>query len=67
MADKISNVFKNLRGFGRISERNATDALEEIRNSLLNADVNRKAADEFIGKMHKSAIGQKVLNKTLPE
>jgi signal recognition particle GTPase len=41
--------------------------LEEIRNSLFSADVNRDAVDEFIGKAHKSAIGQKVLNKILPE
>jgi signal recognition particle subunit SRP54 len=65
--DKISNIFRNLRGLGKISEKNVTDALEEIRNSLLSADVNREAADEFIGKVHKFAIGQKVLNKILPE
>ncbi|MDR2778880.1 MAG: signal recognition particle protein [Puniceicoccales bacterium] len=67
ITEKISNVFKNLRGLGKISEKNVTDALEEIRTSLLSADVNREAADEFINKVHKSAIGQKVLSKILPE
>ncbi|MDR1173785.1 MAG: signal recognition particle protein [Puniceicoccales bacterium] len=67
ITDKISNVLKNLRGLGKISEKNVADALEEIRISLLSADVNREAADEFIGKIHRSAIGQKVLDKILPE
>ncbi|MDR0693516.1 MAG: signal recognition particle receptor subunit alpha [Puniceicoccales bacterium] len=67
ITDKISNVLKNLRGLGKISEKNVADALEEIRTSLLGADVNREAADEFIGKIHRSAIGQKVLDKILRE
>lgn len=67
IADKVSNVFKNLRGLGKISEKNVSDALHEIREALLSADVNREAADDFIGKVHKSAIGQAVLNKILPE
>jgi signal recognition particle subunit SRP54 len=67
ITDKISNVFKNLRGLGKISEKNVADGLQEIREALLNADVNRKAADEFIEKVHKAAVGTSVLNKILPE
>jgi signal recognition particle subunit SRP54 len=67
IADKISDVLRDLRGLGKISEKNVTDALQEIRVSLLSADVSREAADDFIGKVHRSAIGQEVFSKILPE
>jgi signal recognition particle subunit SRP54 len=67
ITDKISNIFRNLRGLGKISEKNIGDALAEIREALLNADVNLEAADDFIGKVHKKAIGREVLSKILPE
>ncbi|MDR1433053.1 MAG: signal recognition particle protein [Puniceicoccales bacterium] len=67
IADKISDVFKNLRGLGKISEKNVSDAIREIREALLGADVNREAADDFLEKVYKAAIGQSVLSKILPE
>ncbi|MDR2777097.1 MAG: signal recognition particle receptor subunit alpha, partial [Puniceicoccales bacterium] len=67
ITEKIAGVFKNLRGLGKISAENISDALQEIRGALLAADVNREAADDFIGKVRKSAIGEKVFDKILPE
>jgi signal recognition particle subunit SRP54 len=67
ITDKISNSFKILRGLGKIPEKNVSDPLQEIRKGLLNIDVDREAADEFIDKVHGSPIGQKVLSKILPE
>ncbi|MDR3144058.1 MAG: signal recognition particle protein [Puniceicoccales bacterium] len=67
LADKISDAFKSLRGLGKISEKNVSDALQEIRTALLDADVNREAADEFIANVLKSSVGEKVLHKILPE
>jgi signal recognition particle subunit SRP54 len=67
IAEKISDVFKNLRGLGKISEKNISNSLEEIRNALLESDVNLGAADEFIAKVSRAAIGQSVLQKILPD
>jgi signal recognition particle subunit SRP54 len=67
ITDKISGVIKNLRGLGKISENNISDALREVRIALLDADVNREAADDFVENVRKSAIGQEVLKKILPE
>ena len=48
MFDKLSaslqKVFKNLRGYGKLTERNVQDALREVRLALLEADVNFQVA-----------------------
>ncbi len=67
ITEKISGVFKNLRGLGKISDKNIADALQEIRLALISSDVNREAADAFIGSVRKAAIGQEVVKKILPE
>jgi signal recognition particle subunit SRP54 len=67
LADRIAGVFKNLRGLGKISEKNVAEAMGEIRRALLDADVNREAADEFTEKILKSSVGEKVLHRILPE
>ena len=48
ITEKISGVFKNLRGLGKISDKNIADALQDIRLALISSDVNREAADSFI-------------------
>jgi signal recognition particle GTPase len=46
LSGKLQNVFRNLRGLGRISETNVADALREVRLALLDTDVNFKVARE---------------------
>ena len=48
LGDKLDKTFRNLRGVGRISEKNISDALREIRLALLEADVEYKVAQTFI-------------------
>jgi signal recognition particle subunit SRP54 len=67
VAEKVANAVKNLRGLGKISEKNVVNALDEVRSALLQSDVNREAAEAFIGKVHSASIGEKVLNTILPE
>ena len=66
LTDKLSNVFKKLRGQARLSESNMEDMLKEIRIALLEADVNFKVVKEFINNVKEKAIGQDVLNKLNP-
>ena len=40
LTQKLERVFKNLRGYGKLSEKNIADAMKEIRRALLEADVN---------------------------
>lgn len=59
-------MFKNLRGMGKISDSNVSDALREVRMALLEADVNFKVAREFIEEVRQKAIGQQVIQSIQP-
>ena len=53
LTDKLDKTFRNLRGVGRISEKNVSDALREIRLALLEADVEYNVAvdkESFVGR-----------------
>ena len=66
LSSKLQNVFKNLRGLGKISESNVSDSLREVRLALLDADVNFKVARDFIEKVKEQAIGLKVIQSIQP-
>ena len=61
LSDGLEGVFKKLKGQGKISEKNISDAMREIRMSLLEADVDFSVAKEFIAKVKEEALGEKVL------
>jgi len=62
----LERVFKSLRGHGKISEKNVTDALREVRMALLEADVDFKVAKEFIANVKEKALGEEVLTSVTP-
>jgi len=66
LSDKLQGIFKNLRGFGKLSEKNVADALREVRLALLEADVNYKVAKDFIERTKERALGQEVLTSITP-
>jgi len=66
LSDKLQDVFKNLRGQGRISDSNITDALREVRLALLDADVNFQVAKDFISRVKEKAMGEEVLRSVTP-
>src|SRR5688572_28191391 len=66
LTGKLRNVFKNLRGLGKISESNIADSLREVRLALLDADVNFKVARDFIERVREQAIGQQVIQSIQP-
>jgi len=63
---KIENALKKVRGQGRLSEKNISDSLREIRRILLDADVNYKVAKEFIDKVSEKALGKEVIASISP-
>lgn len=63
---KIENALKKVRGQGRLSEKNISDSLREIRRILLDADVNYKVAKEFIEKVSETALGKEVIASISP-
>ena len=61
LADKLQNVFKNLRGKGRLTEADVKTALKEVKMALLEADVSFKVVKQFISSVQERAVGQDVL------
>ena len=66
LSDKLSAIFKKIRGQARLTEKNMEDMLKEIRVALLEADVNYKVVKEFTNNVREKAIGQDVLAKLNP-
>ena len=66
LSDKLSSIFKKLRGQSRLTEKNMEDMLKEIRVALLEADVNFRVVKEFTNNVKEKAIGQDVLSKLNP-
>ncbi|MEM0897968.1 MAG: signal recognition particle protein, partial [Verrucomicrobiota bacterium] len=60
------DTFKRLRGQGRISEKNVSDAMREIRMALLEADVEFSVAKQLIERVQESALGESVLKSVTP-
>ncbi len=63
---KLETALKKVRGQGKLTEKNISDTLREIRRVLLDADVNYKVAKEFIEKVSVKALGKKVLASISP-
>jgi signal recognition particle subunit SRP54 len=66
LSEKLQSVFKNLRGYGKLTEQNVADALREVRLALLEADVNYKVAKDFIERTKQRALGQEILTSVTP-
>lgn len=66
LADKLQNIFKNLRGKGRLTESDVKAALKEVRMALLEADVNFKVVKQFVKSVEERAIGQDVMQSLTP-
>lgn len=66
LADSLESTLKNLRGQGKLSEENISDALREVRRSFLEADVNFAVTRDFVKAVKEKALGQDVLQSVSP-
>jgi signal recognition particle subunit SRP54 len=66
LSDKLQKVFKDLRGYGKLTPENIDGALREVRLALLEADVNYTVVKEFIAAVAEQAVGQEVLDSLTP-
>jgi len=66
LSEKIQSAFKKLRGKGKISEKDVSEALKEVRRGLLEADVNFMVVKDFIKKVQAKAIGEDVFGSLNP-
>ncbi len=66
LSDNLQGVFKKLRGQGKLSEKNVSDAMREVRLALLEADVEFSVARSFIASVKEKALGDEVLLSVTP-
>ncbi len=66
LTQSFQKIFKNLRGYGKLTERNVQDALREVRLALLEADVNFKVVKDFVTRIREQCMGEDVLDSVTP-
>jgi len=66
LTDRLSNAFRNFRGVGKLTEENMGEALKEVRQAFLSADVHFKVAREFIDQVREKCVGREVLKSVTP-
>ena len=64
--EKLSSVFKRLKGEARISEANIAEAVKQVRMALLEADVNYKVVKSFVSGVQEAALGESVIKSVSP-
>lgn len=66
LSEKLSSVFKRLKGRGKLTEADVKEAMREVRLALLEADVNYKVVKDFVAKVTEKAVGEDVLQSLTP-
>ena len=66
LTEKFSGIFRSLSGRGRITERNVRDAMGQVRQALLEADVHYKVVREFCESVLQKALGREVIESLHP-
>jgi len=66
LSQRLDQVFKKLKGRGKLTEKDIKDALREVRLALLEADVNYAVVKDFISRAEEKAAGQEVMQSLTP-
>src|SRR5215813_6354973 len=66
LTQRLENVFDRLRGRGRITEKDVEEAMREVRQALLEADVNFRLVKQFVKNVQERAVGAEVLQSLSP-
>ena len=66
LADRLQETFKKLRGHGKLTAEDVSEAMREVRMALLEADVNFKVVKDFVKRVKERAVGQDVLETLTP-
>ena len=67
LTEKLQSTFKKLSGQGKLTEKNVSDALREVRFALLEADVSYKIVRQFVDDVKERSLGQEILGSLTPE
>ncbi len=66
LTTRLDAVFERLRGKGRLTENDVNEAMREVRQALLEADVSFKVVKQFVARVQERAVGSEVLESLSP-
>ena len=66
ITERFESILRNVRGLGKITDKNINDTVREVRRALIDADVNFNVAKSFVNNVHHKAQGTKVLKSVKP-
>lgn len=66
LSSKLQDVFKHLKGKGKLTDKDVKLALREVKLALLEADVNFKVVKNFIKTIEERSVGQEVMESLTP-
>ncbi|MCK5706907.1 MAG: signal recognition particle protein [Candidatus Aureabacteria bacterium] len=66
ISERFQGIFKDIRGMGKITDKNIQEPLREVRKALLEADVNYKVVKKFMASVKEKSLGEKVLTSITP-
>lgn len=66
LAERLQDTFRKLKGKGKLTESDVSEAMREVRLALLEADVNFKVVKDFVKRVKERAIGQEVMKSLTP-
>jgi signal recognition particle subunit SRP54 len=66
LTERFQNIFKKLRGKGKLTEKDLSEAMREVRMALLEADVNYKVVKSFVQALTERALGSEVAQSLTP-
>jgi signal recognition particle subunit SRP54 len=66
ITERFESILRNVRGLGKITDKNINDTVREVRRALIDADVNFNVAKSFVSNVHDKAQGTKVLKSVKP-
>ena len=66
LSDRLGDIFKMLKGHGKLSEKNIEEGLREVRMALLEADVHYKVIKKLIADIKERSLGQEVMTSLTP-
>lgn len=66
LTGSLQKIFKDLRGYGKLSERNIKDAMREVRMAMLEADVHYEVVRDFTKRVREQCMGEEVLESVTP-
>jgi signal recognition particle subunit SRP54 len=67
LQDRFSDVFRKIRGRGKISEDNVREVMRDVRTALLEADVHVQVVKAFCDDVTQKAIGAEVIKTLHPD